>query len=145
MEIIRGFIEGFTAEPSGVLFDLFTLKPGNLIEAFVVIAILFVMNELIKAYLMIEHTRSAVVHVGINIMTLFPAIFLAVLLLYAGRIHPERVWINLLFAVLTFIPWYMGGLSTYMARRDTEGADIGFMTVGLFIVIFIGVAAAVVF
>lgn len=145
IEIIQKLFEGLTLGPFVHLMEIFTLGAGNLLIAFGIITVLFFINELLKAYLMIEHTHCIITHVGINIMTILPAIILMAILIYAGFKHPERTGINFTFVVLSFIPWYLAGKFTRLARRDTEGADIGFMTVGLLLVVFAGIITTLVF
>ncbi len=127
------------------LLDLVTLAPDHLIASLAFLGAVMAANDTLRTSLMIEFTRSAFVHVIINVMTLLPAGLLAVVLLVAAYRFPQRGWVNLAFAVLLYAAWYFGGAVTRLARRDSEGADPGFMFVGALITFPVGILAAVVF
>ncbi|MDH3231029.1 MAG: hypothetical protein OEN55_14665, partial [Alphaproteobacteria bacterium] len=110
-----------------------------------VISVVFVLNEFLKTSLMIEYTTSRLAHVGINVMTLLPALFLAAVLVYAGYVHPERIGTSFLVCLFCFVPWYVAAALTRLGRRESEGADVGFMAVGLAIVAGAGGIAAILF
>jgi hypothetical protein len=72
------------------------------------------------------------------------AVVLAAVLVWADYRHPDRAWINLGYAVLFYGIWYLAGQLVLLARRDTEGADLGFMTVGALITFPVGFIAALI-
>lgn len=127
------------------LFELASLPPGRLLPAILLISGIVLLNDLVRTALMIEFTRSALAHVVVNVMTLLPAVLVAAILFYSAWQYPQRAWGNLWFACLFFVVWYAGGALTRLARPDTEGADIGFMTVGALITFPCGILAALVF
>jgi hypothetical protein len=47
-------------------------------------------------------------------------------------------------ALLMYVIWYLAGQLVLLARPDTEGADLGFMTVGALITFPVGIIAAIV-
>ena len=141
MEIIERFLSGMSLEPFKNLLDLMSLAPEHIWASLVLLAALILLNDLVRTALMTEYTRSAVVHAIVCILTLLPSGILGLVLLYAGYRHPERAWINLGFALALYIPWYLGGTLTWLARRDTEGADVGWMSHGLFITVPCGLLA----
>ncbi len=145
MELMRAFIDGATIEPLLALLRILALGPGDTIAALAVISVIFFLNEFLKTSLMIEYTSSRLAHVGINVMTLLPAVLLAVVLLYAGYVHPARIGTSFLVCVAAFVPWYVAAALTRLGRRDSEGADVGFMCVGLAVVVAAGIVAAILF
>ena len=120
---------------------LMTLPPDQIYASCIFLAALIFLNDLIRTALMVEYTRSVINHVIIDILTLLPAIFIGVVLLYAGHGYPGRVWINLALAAGLYIAWYAGGQITVLARKDTEAADIGWMAMGALITIPCGLLA----
>lgn len=145
MEIIRKFTNGISLDAFRRLMDILTLGPDSLPQAFAALAVVFLVMELLKCYLMIERTRSVIVHVCINLLSLLPAFLITAVLLYAGYSRPERAWTNLLFGVSLFVPWYLAGMSPRLSRHDVEGADLGFMAVGFLMVVPAGFAAVLIF
>ena len=101
------------------------------------------MIEYVRIALTTQLTRSVVVH---NIVTLasfpLPAAFLAAILIAAALRHPERAWLHLGFAVLGFVVWYLAGESTRLVRRDSDGAEPGFMFFAAMVTYPVGVLAA---
>jgi hypothetical protein len=127
------------------LIQLLTLSPEHLVGSLILLGALCAANDLIKTALMIEFTRSPLIHVLLNILTLFPAGLLGLVLLASAYLYRGRGWVNLGYALLLYVAWYAGGALTHLARRDTEGADPGFMTVGALVTFPVGVLAALVF
>ncbi len=125
---------------------LLTMAPERLIPSLILLSAIMILNDLIRTALMLEYTRSVIIHVIINILTLLPAFFLGFILLYNGYRYPERAWLNLALAIGLYIPWILGGAITRLARRDTEGADLGWILQGLlFITIPWGILAVIIF
>ena len=128
------------------LIDLMTLAPERLIPSLILLSSLVILNELVRTAFMVEYTRSVVVHVIISILTLLPAFMLGFILLYDGYRYPERAWLNLGIAIALYLPWILGGTLTRLSRRDTEGADLGWILQGLiFITIPWGILAVIIF
>lgn len=124
------------------ILNIFSLGPGTLFHFFIVITILFFINDILRTYWFMEHTKSVAVHVAVVVMTLVPAILMIAVILYSASKYPDRAWLNLIYVLCTFIPWYLAGKITTFARADSEGADVGFMFVGFLIVSPIGVVTA---
>jgi hypothetical protein len=127
------------------LGELLTLSPAHLVASLAFLAAMCIANDLVRTALMIEFTRSPLVHAIINMLTLFPAFFLGLILLASAYVHHRRGWINLGYAVSLYFVWYLGSALTRLARNDVEGPDIGFMTVGALITFPLGIVAALVF
>jgi len=127
------------------LLDLFTLAPDHLVPSLIFLGALMAANDLVRTALMVEMTRSPLVHALLNVLTLLPSFVLALVLVVAAWLHPAQRWINLLWALLLYAAWFIGGSLTRLARRDTEGADPGFMTVGALVTFPLGILAAVIF
>ncbi|MBI3393223.1 MAG: hypothetical protein HY039_08545 [Nitrospirae bacterium] len=142
MEIARKLLEGSSWEPFERIGSVLALGEGDLLAAMGALTVLFFGIEFAKVYLMIERGESVRVHVTVNVMTILPALILVLVLIHAGAGHPDRVWINLIFAVLAFVPWYAAGQAAFLARRDVEGGDVGFMSIGLLIVLSTGAVVA---
>lgn len=145
MEIIQRFLEGMTRGPFKNLLELLGLAPERLIAALVFLGALMVLNDLLRTSLMVEMTRSVVNHMIIDVLTLWPGFLLGFVLLLAGARHPERAWINLGLAFVLYLGWYLGGTLTRLSRRDTEGADLGWMSHGAIITLACGLVARLVF
>ncbi|MEK7405390.1 MAG: hypothetical protein AAB225_09800 [Acidobacteriota bacterium] len=129
----------------GEILDLFSLAPQTLWYALAILSFLFAVNYLIRTALMTAGVWSVPVHMVVCTLTLLPAILMAAILVWAAYRHPERAWINLGLAALLYLPWGVGGAITRLVRRDTEGADIGWMTMGAYITFPVGVVAALIF
>jgi hypothetical protein len=134
-----------STDPFYNLLDLMSLGPERLGASLFVLASLLMVNDLVRTALMAEHTRSVLNHVIVSALTQLPAAILGLVLLYAGYRHPERAWINLGLAALLYGAWYIGGTLTWFARQDTEGADVGWITMGIFITLPCWLAAVVLF
>lgn len=127
------------------LGEILALGPRTWVGGCLLLAFLFLLNDLCRTALMTEGTRSRIVHVLVCALTLGPAVVLAGVLLWAGASHPDRVWINLGLAAALYVFWWAGGALTRLTRKDSEGADIGWMTMGALITFPAGLVAALVF
>jgi hypothetical protein len=134
-----------TTRPLSEFLELISLAPETLGHAIAMLSFLFVCNYLLRTAYMTEHPRSVLTHMLVCTLTLLPAIALAGILVWAAYRHPDRAWINLGVAALLYLPWYLGGAMTRLARRDAEGGDLGWLTMGaVFITFPVGVIAALV-
>ncbi|MGH9674136.1 MAG: hypothetical protein ACRD44_13225 [Bryobacteraceae bacterium] len=144
MEIIQKFLDGMSTGALKNLLDLLSFSPAHLAGSLILLFALMTLNDLVRTALMVQRTRSVLVHATICALTLWPGILLAFLLVYAGVVHPERVWINLGLAMLLYSGWILGGTLTKLSRPDTEGADIGWISHGAIITVAGGLVAAVI-
>jgi hypothetical protein len=126
------------------LLELLSLAPGTARHAAVLFSFLFMAAYLLRTAAMSEATRSALAHVLVCVLTLLPAVLLAAILVLGAVRYPDRAWINLGIAALLYVPWYVGGRITLLARPDTEGADLGWLAMGALITFPVGLAAAIV-
>jgi len=145
MELIERFLRDMTVEPFRNLLELLSLAPNHLWASLAFLGALTLVNDLIRTALMVEYTRSVINHIIVDALTLLPGVLLGLVLLYAGYRHPERAWINLGLALVLYGPWYLGGTLTWLARHDTEGADVGWMSHGAVITFVCGLLAVVLF
>jgi hypothetical protein len=127
------------------LLDVFSLAPNAFWHTVALFSFLFLVNYLLRTALMPEETRSVIVHMLVCILTLLPAVSLAVMLLLGAYRYPQRAWINLGIAALLYLPWYAGGRITRLVRPDTEGADVGWLAMGALITFPVGIVAAIIF
>ncbi|MCG8405943.1 MAG: hypothetical protein MI923_12175 [Phycisphaerales bacterium] len=125
------------------LFDLISLAPSRLGYSITLLAFLFMVNYLLRTAYMNTGTCSRLVHMLVCTLTLLPAICLAFILFLAAYRHPDRAWINLAIAAALYLPWALGGAITRFARAETEGADVGWLTMGALITFPAGLIAAV--
>jgi hypothetical protein len=125
------------------LLELLSLAPRVAMHSVVLLSFLFMAAYLLRTAAMSEGTQSALVHALVCALTLLPAVLLAAALVLAAVRYPERAWINLGIAALLYGPWYLGGRITPLARADTEGADLGWLTMGALITFPVGLAAAI--
>jgi VanZ family protein len=72
----------------------------------------------------------------------FQALLLAFVLAYADRHYAGRGWINLGIVLALYVLWYATGELTRLVRKDSEGADLGFMAVGALITFPVGIVYA---
>lgn len=127
------------------LGDILALGPDTVVAGCVLLAFAFLLNDLVRTWLMTARTRSVLVHVIVCALTLAPAVVLAGVLLWAGARHPDRVLVNLALAAALYVPWWAGGALTRLVRADSEGADLGWIAMGALITFPTGLAAALVF
>ncbi len=132
-----------TAQLFQHLGNWLALPPGNSFPGLFLLAAFVVACELTRILLGTELTRSRLAHVTICLLTLgVQSVALAAVLVHAARSHPGRGWVNLGYAAGLYAIWYLTGELTRLVRRDSEGADLGFMSVGAVITFPAGLIAA---
>lgn len=127
------------------LLELISFAPGAATHSIVLFSFLFVCAYLLRTACMSEATRSVLVHMLVCTLTLLPAVLMAGMLVLGALRYPERAWINLGIAALLYVPWFVGGSITRLARPDTEGADVGWLAMGALITFPVGLVVAIVF
>lgn len=127
------------------LGDVLALGPDTVVAGCTLLAFSFLLNDLVRTWLMTERTRSVLTHVIVCALTLAPAVILAAVLVWAASQHPDRALLNLGLATALYVPWWAGGALTRLVRDDSEGADLGWIAMGALITFPAGLAAAVVF
>jgi hypothetical protein len=142
---IRSFVTGYTVGPLYHLDQIASLDPETFWHSFVFLFAVILLNDLLRTALITELTRSVFNHLVVCVLTLLPGFLLGGVLLWAAHRHPERAWINLLWAAVLYFPWWLGGQLTKLARSDTEGADVGWIFHGALITFPTGVVAALIF
>jgi hypothetical protein len=131
--------------PLHQILDLLALAPDTVWHSVALLSFFCVVSYLTRTALMIEAPRSIIVHMTVCTLTLLPAIVLAAVLVWAAHQYPERAWLNLGFAGIVYVAWYLGGALTRLARPDTEGGDIGWLFMGALITFPAGAIAALIF
>lgn len=124
--------------------DVLSLAPGSVADAMVLLGAFCAACYLTRIALMVHAPASVAVHMTVCTLTLLPAIVLAAVLVYAAVEHPGRAWSNLVVAAGLYVAWWAGGAVTRLARPDTEGGDIGWLTMGALITFPVGLVAALV-
>ena len=138
--------QGMTTKPFRVIWELMSLPPDRLIPALSLLAAFMILCELVRISLLTELTRSVLAHVAVCLLTfVLQSIVLAVVLVHAAARHPGRGLINLAFAAGLYVLWYVTGEATRLVRPISEGADLGFMSVGALITFPAGILAALVY
>ena len=127
------------------LSRLLALEPRYLPHAMVLLGFAFAVNYLLRTVLLIEAPLSRWVHLVVCLLTMLPAFVLAAVLWWAASQHPERAWINLGVALVLYVAWWLGGAMTRLARPDTEGGDVGWLTMGALVTFPVGVMAALIY
>ena len=145
MDRIRDFLDGFDASLLEAIWRYMSLPPARLGSALGFLGAFIVLCELTRIALAPEHVQSRLAHVLMCLLT-FPiqSMTLAVVLVHAGRSYAGRGWINLAFAFGLYVVWYVAGQLTRLARPLSEGADLGFMSVGALITFPVGVIVALI-
>jgi hypothetical protein len=145
MDLITYFINNGTWGPFKDFIELMSLPPERTKEWLMFLSSFMVLCELTRLALATVFTRSVLAHVMRCLLTFaFQAVVLAAVLVWADYRHPGRGWINLGYALLLYFIWYLAGQLVLLARPDTEGADLGFMTVGALITFPVGIIAALI-
>ena len=145
MDIINSFLQNGTWGPFKDFLDLMSLPPARAKEWLTFLIAFMILCELTRLALATLFTRSVLAHVTRCLLTFaVQAVVLAAILVWADYRLPGRGWINLGVALLMYVIWYLAGQLVLLARPDTEGADLGFMTVGALITFPVGIIAAIV-
>jgi hypothetical protein len=145
MNIIISFLHNGTWGPFRDFAELMSLPPERIREWLFYLGAFMILCELTRLALATVFTRSVLAHVTRCLLTFaIQAIVLAAVLVWADYRHPDRGWINLGYALLLYVIWYLAGQLVLLVRPDTEGADLGFMTVGALITFPVGIIAAIV-
>jgi hypothetical protein len=145
VNIITSFIDNATWGPFKDLVELMSLPPERIGEWLMLLSAFMILCELTRLTLATVFTRSVLAHAIRSLLTFaIQAIVLAAILVWAAHRHPGRGWINLGYALLLYFIWYLAGQLVLLARPDTEGADLGFMTVGALITFPVGIIAALI-
>jgi hypothetical protein len=142
---LTSLIENGTWGPFKDLLQLMSLPPDRIWQWMLFLSAFLVLCELTRLALGTVFTRSVLAHVLRCLLTFaLQAIVLAAVLVWADHRYPTRGWINLGYALLFYAIWYVAGQLVLLARPDTEGADLGFMTVGALITFPVGIVAALI-
>jgi hypothetical protein len=145
MDVINSFLQNGTWGPFRDFLELMSLPPERIKEWLSFLIAFMILCELTRLALATVFTRSVLAHVIRCLLTFaVQAVVLAAILVWADYRHPGRGWINLGVAALMYVIWYLAGQLVLLARPDTEGADLGFMTVGALITFPVGIIAAIV-
>jgi hypothetical protein len=145
MDVINSFLQNGTWGPFRDFLDLMSLPPERIKEWLSFLIAFMILCELTRLALATVFTRSVLAHVIRCLLTFaVQAVVLAAILVWADYRHPGHGWINLGVAALMYVIWYLAGQLVLLARPDTEGADLGFMTVGALITFPVGIIAAIV-
>lgn len=122
------------------LWSLMSLPPDRLIPALLLLASFITLCELTRICLLVVAPRSRFVHIMEVLLTaVIQPIALAIVLIKGACEFPERAWINVGYIALMYVIWYVAGQATLLVRRDSQGADLGFMTVSALITFPVGV------
>lgn len=145
MATILSFLHNGTWGPFRDLVELLSLPPERTREWLMLLSAFMIVCELTRLTLATVFTRSVLAHVMRCLLTFaLQAVVLAGVLVWADYRHPGRGSINLGYALLLYLIWYLAGQLVLLARPDTEGADLGFMTVGALITFPVGIIAGLV-
>ena len=143
MEYFHQLIDGMTAQPFKNIFHLLELAPDQIWASISMLSAIMVVCELVRISLGTVLTRSRLAHVTICLFTFaFQAILLAIVLVIADLHYHGRGWINVGIAAAMYVVWYLTGQATCLVRSDSEGADLGFMSVGALITFPVGILFA---
>ncbi len=131
--------------PFTLLLEVLALGPGVAIHAFALLSFMCLVSYLLRTVLLIEAPLNRWAHMGACVLTMGPAFVLAAVLVWAAAHHPERAWLNLAGAAGVYVAWWFGGAITRLSRADTEGGDVGWLTMGAFVTFPAGVIAAFIY
>lgn len=128
-----------------ILLDVLRLAPERLGISLLLLAGFMVVSEYLRISLSVAFTRSVVVHVLVCLLTVvIQPVLLAVVLVLSTMAYPDRVWLNMGLVAGLYGVWFVAGQSTLLVRADSQGADLGFMTIGALITFLPGLTAAAV-
>ena len=145
MDFLISFIHNGTWGPFKDFIQLMSLPPERTRQWLMFLSAFMILCELTRLALATVFTRSILAHALRCALTFaIQAVVLAAVLVWADHCHPDRSWINLGYALLLYFIWYLAGQLVLLARPDTEGADLGFMTVGALITFPVGIVAALI-
>jgi DMSO/TMAO reductase YedYZ heme-binding membrane subunit len=145
MDYLRQLIDGMSTQPFKDLLHMLELPPDQLWASFSLLAGVMILCELVRISLGTGLALSRIAHVLVCLLTFaLQALLLAFVLGYGDRHHPGRGWINLGIALALYAVWYATGEFTRLVRKDSEGADLGFMAVGALITFPVGIIFALV-
>lgn len=145
MDFLTSFIHNATWGPFKDFIQLMSLPPERTRQWLMLLSAFMILCELTRLALATVFTRSVLTHVMRCLLTFaIQSVVLAAVLVWADYRHPDRGWINLGYALLLYFIWYLAGQLVLLARPDTEGADLGFMTVGALITFPVGIIAALI-
>ena len=131
---------------SAAMLELFRLPPDRLGMAMALLAAIIVAAEYLRITLLVVGLRSVIVHLACGLLTVvLQPVLLAAVLYTSIADHPERAGVNAALVAGLYLVWYLAGQSTLLVRRDSQGADPGFMVVGAFITFATGAVAALVY
>lgn len=129
-----------------ILLDVLRLAPERLGISLLLLAGFMVVSEYLRISLSVAFTRSVVVHVLVCLLTVVvQPVLLAVVLVLSTMAYPDRVWLNMGLVAGLYGVWFVAGQSTLLVRSDSQGADLGFMTIGALITFLPGLTAAAVY
>jgi hypothetical protein len=135
---------GPVLEPGALFLEVMKLGPAYCWHAVALLSFFCASCYLLRTALMVELPFAGWVHAWICTLTLLPAIVLAVVLVWAAYCYPDRAWRNLGYIAIVYVAWAAGGGVTRMVRPDTEGADVGWLTMGALVTFTTGAIAAIV-
>lgn len=114
------------------LLVLFEFQPGwkNTIGGLGLLLFFFVIYELWRHALMVEHTTSRFWHVVITSMVVFPSIVVFAIMIYAD-VKNHSPWRNFGIAVVAISSRNFAAILPRLVRYDWEGKPIGFSAMWL--------------
>lgn len=135
-------IGGMTGDLLGSALDLFRLPPDRLGSALALLVAIIIAAEYLRITLMVVALRSVLMHLTCGLLTVvLQPVLLAVVLVLSIADHPGRAGINAALVAGLYVVWYFAGQSTLLVRADTQGADLGFISVGALITFGAGLVA----
>lgn len=145
MNTIVWLLHNGTWGPFKDLLVLLSLPRERIRESLTLLCAFIILCELTRLALATAFTRSVLAHVTRCLLTFaVQSVLLAAVLVWAAYRYPARSWINLGYALLLYVVWYLAGQLVVLVRSDTEGADLGFMAVGALITFPVGIIAALI-
>ncbi len=113
------------------VIELMTLPSEHLVTATVFLAAIIATCEYVRIVLSVTAPKSVAVHLLVSLLTVvIQPLFLAAVLVLSIAATPERAWLCMAIVAGLYGVWYLAGQSSLLVRADSQGADVGFMTVG---------------